>query len=357
MSRRVFNFSAGPAALPLPVLEASARALVDYQGRGVGIAEVSHRGSEFNAVREEAEARCRALLGLGPEHAVLFLQGGATQQFELVAMNLLRTSADYVVSGQWAAKAARAAKGHGTIRVVGDSGATNYDRLPTGWQANPAADYLHICSNNTIYGTRFPALPEHPCLVADMSSEIMSRVLDFSRIGLAYAGAQKNLGPSGVVLVVVRRDVLDRCRDDVPAIFSYPKHEAAESCLNTPPTFGVYILLETFRWLEAQGGIAAIEAINERKAALLYEAIDSSDGFYRGTVAETAERSRMNVTFTLPDEDRTAAFLAGAGERGMVALKGYRTVGGVRASIYNAMPEAGCAALAAWMREFQATAG
>ena len=352
MSQRLFNFSAGPATMPLPVLEASAAALVDYQSSGVGIAEVSHRGKEFIDILAEAKQRCAALLGIPDDYEILFLQGGATQQFELVPMNLLKTRADYIDSGSWASKAAKAATRYGEARVIASSKDSNYTSLPT-FEVDSAADYLHICSNNTIYGTRFPAFPEHPCLIADMSSEIMSRVLDVSRFGLIYAGAQKNLGPAGVVLVIVRKSLLATANETAP-IFSYAKHAEADSCLNTAPTFGIYVLLETFRWLESQGGLAAIEQRNAAKAERLYAAIDGSDGFYQGTVVKADERSHMNVTFTLADASKEGAFLAGAEERGLVALKGHRSVGGVRASIYNAMPDEGIDALIAWMAAFRA---
>lgn len=354
MAARVYNFSAGPATLNESMLEASAAALVNYQGAGVGIAEVSHRGPEFTAVITEAEARCRQLMGISDDYAVLFLQGGATQQFELIAMNFLRDRAQYVVTGEWATKAAKAAKRYGTVEVVADTTADQFNHLPTGYTLDPAADYAHICTNNTIYGTTFAEFPEHPCLIADMSSEIMSRVVDVNRFGLIYAGAQKNLGPAGVVLVIVRKDLLERIPAEVAPIFSYAAHAKAGSCLNTPPTFGIYMLLETFRWLERQGGIAAVEAINRRKAQLIYDAIDQSQGFYQGTVTVTGDRSLMNITYTLPNEDLTKAFIKEAESLGMVALKGYRTVGGIRASTYNAMPEAGCQALADFMATFAA---
>jgi phosphoserine aminotransferase len=256
------------------------------------------------------------------------------------------------VSGSWAKKAAQAGARYGDARVIGDSSDDAFTHLPAGWEADPDADYLHICSNNTIYGTRYPEFPTHDRLVADMSSEIMSRVVDPKQFACIYAGAQKNLGPSGVVLVILRKDFLEREKEGLAPIFSYGAHTKAGSCLNTPPTFGIYVLLETFRWLDAQGGVAALEARNEAKAKLVYDAIDDSEGFYTGTVTEVAERSTMNITFTLPDEDRTTAFISQAAEQGMVALKGYRTVGGIRASTYNAMPEAGCQALAAFMGEF-----
>ena len=361
MTQRVFNFSAGPAAIPLPVLQRSAAALVDFEGKGVGIAEVSHRGPEFNSVREDAEARCRALLDIPEDYAVLFLQGGATQQFDVLAMNYLAGAvgnngqeayAEYVDSGQWAAKAAKAAAGYGDARVIASSKEQNYVEIP-GFEASDDAAYLHICSNNTIFGTQFQQFPEHHTLIADMSSDIMSRPLDIKQFGMIYAGAQKNLGPSGVVLVIIRKDLLEKSAAAAP-IFNYAKHAAAESCLNTPPTFGITVLRETFRWLQEDvGGLAKMQAINEEKAQLLYSAMDNSDGFYQGTVTDTPNRSRMNVTFVLPSEDLTKAFLAGAAERDLVALKGYRTVGGIRASIYNAMPVAGVQALVDWMAEFR----
>jgi phosphoserine aminotransferase len=354
MSERVYNFSAGPAMLPLEVLEASARALVDYQGRGVGIAEVSHRGKEFDGVLDEAIARCRSLLAVPDTHDVVFLQGGATQLFSTIPMNFLRGSADYVVTGEWAKKAAEAAKAYGEVNVLASSEATGFDRIPAGWTPTPAASYLHLCSNNTIYGTRWSSFFEHPCLMVDASSEIMSRPMDVKKFALLYAGAQKNLGPAGVALVIVRKDLYARIPKSVPAIFNFQKHAEAKSCLNTPPTFGIYMLLETFRWLERQSGLAAMEKRNERKAKLIYDAIDGSRGFYRPTVSDVPNRSRMNVTFRLPNDELTDAFIKQAEKRGMVALKGYRTVGGIRASIYNAMLEAGCVALAAFMGEFAA---
>jgi len=353
MSARVHNFSAGPAMLPLEVLEASARALVDYQGKGFGIAECSHRGKEFDAVLDECLARCRSLMGIPADYDVVFLQGGATQLFTTIPMNFLSGSADFVVTGEWAKKAAEAARPFGTANVLASSEATGFDRIPTGWRTNPDASYLHICTNNTIYGTRWSKIPDHPCLIADMSSEIMARVIDVSKFALIYAGAQKNLGPSGVVMAIVRKDLYARVPKSVPKIFSFQAHAEAKSCLNTPPTFGIYLLLETFRWLERQGGIAAMESRNEEKAKLIYDAIDSSQGFYRGTVTDVPNRSRMNVTFRLPSDELTDAFIKQAEKQAMVALKGYRTVGGIRASIYNAMPIAGCAALARFMGEFR----
>ena len=353
-TKRVFNFSAGPAMLPLEVLEASAKALVDYQGKGFGIAECSHRGKEFDGVLDEAIALCRKLLDIPEGYDVLFLQGGATQLFSTIPMNFLTGPADYVVGGEWSKKAASAAQGaYGDkIRVIGSSEATGFDRPPP-FSADPGASYLHVCSNETVQGHRLAEWPTHPTLIVDASSEMMSRPHPIARTALVYAGAQKNLGPAGVVLAIVRQDLYDRIPKNTPKIFNFKALADAKSCLNTPPTFGVYMLLETFRWMDRQGGLAALEKRNAEKAGLIYGAVEESGGFYTGTVADKSARSHMNVTFRLPDETLTEKFLKEASPKGLVALKGYRTVGGVRASIYNAMPVEGCAALAEHMRGFQ----
>ena len=351
MTHRVFNFSAGPGMLPLEVLEASAKALIDYQGKGFGIAECSHRGKEFDGVIDEALARCRSLLGVPDTHDIVCLQGGATMLFSIIPMNFLSGTPEYVVSGEWSKKAADAVKGQCT--VIATSEATNFDRVPT-FAASPDAGYLHVCTNETVHGNRMAAWPSHANLIVDASSEFMSRPHPIARTALVYAGAQKNLGPSGVVVAIVRKDLYARIPKTLPKIFNLQAYAEAKSCLNTPPTFGIYVLLETFRWMERQGGLAAIEKRNEEKAKLIYDAIDGSNGWYTGTVAVTEQRSRMNVTFRLPSEELTDAFIKQADKAGMTALKGYRTVGGIRASIYNAMPIEGCAALASFMRSFQA---
>ncbi|HEY2729921.1 MAG TPA: 3-phosphoserine/phosphohydroxythreonine transaminase [Polyangia bacterium] len=354
MSKRVFNFSAGPAMLPLEVLEASAKALVDYQGKGFGIAEVSHRGKEFDGVLDEAIALVKKLLAVPDTHDILFLQGGATQLFATIPMNFLSGPADYVVGGEWSKKAVDMAKpiAGDKLRVIATSEATQFDGPPTGWTADPSAAYLHVCSNETVHGHRLAEWPEHPTLVVDASSEMMSRPHPISRSALVYAGAQKNLGPAGVVLTIVRKDLYSRIAKSVPKIFSFSALAEAKSCLNTPPTFGIYFLLETFKWMENQGGLAAIEKRNTEKATLIYDAIDGSGGFYKGTVSDKAARSHMNVTFLLPSEEVTEKFVKDASKNGMVALKGYRTVGGIRASIYNAMPIAGVRALVDFMKSF-----
>lgn len=359
MTKRVFNFSAGPAMLPTEVLQASAQALVDYEGKGMGIAEVSHRGKEFDAVLDEAIARCKSLLSVPDTHDILFMQGGATQLFNVVPMNILNGRAEYVVSGQWSQKAAQAAAAaYGDqIKVIASSKETGFDRPPTGWTASPDAAYLHVCSNETVHGHRLVEWPRHTNLVVDASSEMMSRPHPIDRTAVVYAGAQKNLGPSGVVLVIVRKDLYERIPTSTPDIFSFKVTAENKSCLNTPPTFGIYVLLETFRWMDKQGGLAAIEKRNAEKAKLIYDAVDGSGGFYTGTVAEPAARSHMNVTFKLPSEELTEKFIKECAKENMVALKGYRSVGGIRASIYNAMPVEGCQALADKMRAFAAANG
>jgi len=357
---RIHNFSAGPAMLPTEVLAASASALLDYQGKGVGIAEVSHRGKEFDGVMDEALARCRSLLGVPDTHDILFLQGGATALFTFIPMNLAgggSAPVDYLVSGEWSKKAADVAKAAYQVRVVASSEATQFDRAPAGWTSDPAAAYLHVCSNETVHGHRLVEWPTHPTLVVDASSEFMSRPHPVGRCALVYAGAQKNLGPAGVVVAIVRKDLYARIPKSVPGLFSFAKQAESKSMVNTPPTFGIYVLLETFRWLERQGGLAAMEHRNEEKAGLIYDAIDGSHGFYRGTVAIPAQRSRMNVTFRLPSDELAERFIKEADKQGMVGLKGYRSVGGIRASIYNAMPIEGCRALVGHMRAFAAANG
>jgi phosphoserine aminotransferase len=354
MTKRVFNFSAGPAMLPLEVLEASAKALVDYQGKGFGIAECSHRGKEFDGVLDEAIALVKELLAVPDSHDILFLQGGATQLFATIPMNFLNGPADYVVGGEWSKKAVDTGKSIGgdKIRVIATSEASNFDGPPKGWTADPAAAYLHVCSNETVHGHRLAEWPTHPNLVVDASSEMMSRPHPVAKTAIIYAGAQKNLGASGTVLAIVRKDLYDRIPKNVAKIFSFKAIAEAKSCLNTPPTFGIYMLLENFRWMKKQGGLAAIEKVNAQKAQVIYDAIDSSGGFYTGTVADKAARSHMNVTFRLPSEELTDKLIKEASGKGLVSLKGYRTVGGIRASIYNAMPLEGCQALAEQMKSF-----
>jgi phosphoserine aminotransferase len=340
--------------LPTEVLEKSAAALVDYQGKGFGIAEVSHRGKEFEAVNDEAIALAKKLVGVGDTHDVVFLQGGATALFTLIPMNFLHTQADYLVGGEWGKKAAAAAKDLGKVNVVATTEASNFDHStpPAEWKLTDGADYFHVCSNETVHGHRLPAWPRHPNLIVDASSEFLSRPHPIGECALVYGGAQKNLGPAGVVLCYVRKDQYAKQKKVPTRLWSFKDQAENKSMINTPPTFGIYILLETFRWLEAKGGLAAMEKINDAKAKLIYDAIDSSNGFYKGTVSVKEQRSHMNVTYRLPSDELTDEFIKTAAKQGMVGLKGYRTVGGIRASIYNAMPVEGAQALAGFMKDF-----
>jgi phosphoserine aminotransferase len=294
------------------------------------------------------------LLGIGDGHDVLFMQGGATQLFTLIPMNFLHGSADYLVGGEWSKKAANFGKEVGKINVVATSESTNYDHSPQPgeWKLNADADYFHVCSNETVHGHRLPTLPKHPNLIVDASSEFMSRPHPVQDIALLYGGAQKNLGPSGLVLAIVRKDLSAKQKKTPSKLWSFKDLAEAKSMVNTPPTFSVYVLLEMFRWLEAQGGLAAMEKRNATKAKLIYDAIDNSNGFYKGTVSNKDQRSHMNVTYRLPSDELTDEFVKTAAKNDMVALKGYRTVGGIRASLYNAMPVEGCQALASFMKDF-----
>ncbi|MBM4196524.1 MAG: 3-phosphoserine/phosphohydroxythreonine transaminase [Gammaproteobacteria bacterium] len=353
---RIFNFSAGPATLPVEVLEQARSEMLDWQGRGVSVMEVSHRSKAFIKVAEQAEADLRELLAIPADYAVLFLQGGATQQFAQIPMNLAAAgdTVDYLVTGQWSKKAASEAKLVRKVNVVADGAAGNYTDAPdrSQWKLTPGAAYLHYCPNETIGGLEFHAVPDAggAPLVADMSSTILSRPVDVSRFGMIYAGAQKNIGPAGLVVMIVRRDLIDRVPDTVPNILRYSAQAKEGSMLNTPPTFSWYFAGLVFAWLRKQGGLDRMAEINRRKADKLYRAIDGS-GFYRNPVA-VAYRSWMNVPFTLPREELDAPFLSGAEKAGLTELKGHRSVGGMRASIYNAMPEAGVDALIGFMADF-----
>lgn len=353
---RIYNFSAGPATLPTDVLLEAQSELLDYQGSGMSIMEMSHRGKYYDAVHQEALANFRELLDVPEEYGILFLQGGATTQFSQVPMNLRQEGevADYINAGAWSKKAIAEARILGNTHVVADCGSDIPTRQATQdeLKLTPGAAYLHCCSNETISGAQIKKFPESDApLVADMSSDILSRRLNISDFGLIYAGAQKNLGPAGVTLVIVRKDLAEKAPDSVPKMLRYQTHIENDSLFNTPPTFGVYLLCLVTRWLKQNGGLEAMEAQNERKAATLYAAIDES-GFYKGTAVEEF-RSTMNVTYRLPSEDLEKQFIAEAAARGMDGLKGHRSVGGIRASIYNAMPEAGVEALIAFMKEFQ----
>lgn len=353
---RAFNFSAGPAMLPEPVMRVAQSEWLEWNGTRASVIEISHRSKEFIALAEQAEADLRELLGVPEDYAVLFLQGGATWHFAQIAMNFAGRdgSADYVLTGDWGEKALREARPLTGVRIAASSAASGFDRIPPrgSWDLAPDAAYVHVTSNETIRGVEFRDVPDvgDVPLIADMSSDILSRPIDVSRFGAIYAGAQKNIGPSGLVVMIVRQDLLARCPDDLPKIFSYAELAAHKSMLNTPNTFGWYLAGLVFRWLKAEGGLAAMEIRNQAKASLLYDCIDGS-GWYRNPV-DPAARSRMNVPFVLPDPALDPVFLEESKAAGLLALKGHRAVGGMRASLYNAMPIEGVRALVDFMRDF-----
>jgi phosphoserine aminotransferase len=363
---RVFNFAAGPAVLPLPVLEQIQRDLLALPGVGISILEISHRSKQFEAILAQAEADIRALAGVPANYRVLFLQGGASLQFSMVPLNVLPSgaTADYIDTGSWADKAIKEARKAGHVNVIGSTKADNYARIPSPSEIKPTpgAAYVHMTSNNTIEGTEWKELPlgvlgEAP-LVSDTSSDMFSRPIDIARHALVYAGAQKNLGPAGLTIVIIRDDMLARsaaATSSLPTMLSYAVHAEHGSLYNTPPVFAVYALGLVMKWLLAQGGLAAIGAVNGRKAAKLYAEIDRT-GFYRGT-ADPASRSMMNVTFRLPTEDLEKTFLKESAAAGFDGLQGHRAVGGMRASIYNAFPEAGIDALVSFMSDFERRQG
>ena len=358
---RIYNFSAGPAVLPREVLEQARDELVNWQGCGMSVMEMSHRGKEYMGIQAQAEADLRELMGIPANYKVLFLQGGASSQFAMVPMNLLRgkTSADYLNTGEWSKKAIKEAKKYGAVNVVASSEDKNFTYAPTqdAWKLDPNAAYVHYTPNETIGGVEMFWTPETGSvpLVADMSSCILSRPMDVSRYGLIYAGAQKNIGPAGVTVVIVRDDLIGQTVAGTPTMFDYKTHADSESMYNTPPTYGIYIAGLVFKMLKARGGLAAMEKTNVQKANLLYDYMDSTD-FYNSPVARE-NRSRMNVPFTLKDAALDEDFLKGAKARGLVQLKGHRSVGGMRASIYNAMPVEGVQSLVDYMKEFEKARG
>ena len=358
---RLFNFSAGPAVLPEEVLKQAAEEMLDWHGSGMSVMEMSHRGKEFIAICDQAERDLRELMAVPPNYKVLFLQGGATLQFGMVPMNLLRGRklADYVNTGEWAKKAIKEARQFCTVNVAASSEDANFNYVPeqARWKPNPDAAYVHVTTNETIGGIEFHWVPDTGAvpLVADASSHILSRPMDVARFGLIYAGAQKNIGPAGLTLVIVREDLLGGAMPGTPSMLDYKVHADAGSMSNTPPTFAVYIAGLVFQWLKKCGGLAEMEKSNIAKAKLLYDFLDSSR-FFKSPVRKS-DRSRMNVPFTLANEALDGAFLKGAEERGMVQLKGHRSVGGMRASIYNAMPVEGVQRLVQYLREFEAKHG
>ncbi|MBP6964081.1 MAG: 3-phosphoserine/phosphohydroxythreonine transaminase [Armatimonadetes bacterium] len=356
---RAYNFNAGPAALPLPVLEKAQAEMTDYAGSGMSVMELSHRSKEFQAIIDAAEANVRSLMGVSDDYAVLFLQGGASLQFATIPMSFRRAgkTADYVDTGSWASKATKEAKITGSTHIAWSGKEAGYPRCPKPGDLDVSAgtEYLHICSNETIGGIRFTEFPKTDALIADMSSEIMSRVIDVNRFAMIYAGAQKNLGPSGLALVILRKDLLEREAESQPIFFKYGTHVENTSLYNTPNTWGIYILKLVTEWLQGLGGIAGIQKINERKAGKLYAEIDSS-GFWKCPI-DTESRSIMNVVWRLPSEELEEKFVSESKKAGLVGLKGHRSVGGLRASIYNAVPEAAVDALVAFMKEFKSANG
>jgi phosphoserine aminotransferase len=353
---RIFNFGAGPATMPVEVLERAREELVEWHEAGMSVMEMSHRGAQFVAMAAEAEADLRTLLAMPANYKVLFLQGGASMQFAGVPMNLLRgrKRADYVNTGEWSKKAIAEARKFCDVNVAASASDRNFTYVPkqAAWKLSADAAYVHVCTNETIGGVEYHWTPDTGDipLVADMSSHILSRPLDVSKFGLIYAGAQKNIGPAGLVVILVREDLLGQAMPGTPNVLDYALQSQADSMLNTPPTFSVYLAGLTFKWLLAKGGLAGIEKTNLRKASLLYDYIDAQD-FYSNPVAKE-DRSRMNVPFRLRDDKLDAAFLDEAEARGLSQLKGHRSVGGMRASIYNAMPVEGVEALVDFMKDF-----
>jgi len=351
---RIFNFSAGPAMLPAEVLSRAGDEILDWHGSGMSVMEMSHRGKEFVGIAAEAEKDLRELLSVPQDYKVLFLQGGATLQFAQVPMNLLhgKGKADYVSTGEWSKKAIKEAKGFCDVHIAASSEDQNFTYAPKNWNVRKDAAYVHYCSNETIGGVEFHRTPKAELpLVADMSSHFLSRPIEVAKFGLIYAGAQKNVGPAGLTIVIVREDLLGNVAKGTPSVMDYKLQADADSMLNTPPTYSMYIAGLVFKWLKALGGVAEIERRNVAKAKLLYDFLDATK-FYGNPVAKE-DRSRMNVPFTLKDAKLDEEFLKGATQAGMVQLKGHRSVGGMRASIYNAMPLEGIQRLVEYMREFE----
>lgn len=354
---RVYNFSAGPSMLPLEVLEKAAAEMTSYGNSGQSVMEMSHRSKEYGAIIESAESLLRKVLSIPDQYKVLFLQGGASSQFAMVPLNLMNKSgkADYVITGQWAKKAFKEASRYGACRAVASSEDKTFSYIPELNSADfdPEADYFHICYNNTIYGTKFYQLPETGSvpLVADMSSSILSEEIDVSKFGLIYAGAQKNMGPAGLTVVIIREDLIGNARDITPTMFNYQIHADNGSMFNTPPTYSIYIMKLVLDWIESMGGIKVLEEKNKKKAALLYDYLDQSS-LFKPTVTGPS-RSLMNVPFVTENDELDKKFIAGCTENGFVNIKGHRSVGGMRASIYNAMPYEGVEALVAFMKKFE----
>jgi phosphoserine aminotransferase len=353
-----FNFSAGPAILPKEVMAESAEAVVDFGGIGFSILEISHRSKEFVAVMEEAQSLAKELLSVPEGYEVLFLQGGASTQFAMASMNFLgdNEKAGYVDTGSWSTKAIKEAKRFGETLTLASSKDRNFNYIPKGYDIADDLKYVHITSNNTIFGTEFHSLPDTKVpFIADMSSNIFSKPVDVSRYGMIYAGAQKNMGPAGTTLVILSKDLIDKQSREVPTMLDYNTHIGKSSMFNTPPVFAIYVSMLTMRWVKAQGGVAAMQKVNEDKANLLYSTLDNSDIFY--SPVDTADRSNMNATFLIKNTDLEQSFINAAAEAGCMSIKGHRSVGGFRASIYNAMPREGVETLCEVIKAFEAKHG
>lgn len=359
---RIWNFNAGPATLPLSVLEKAKNDLPNYDGTGMAVMELSHRSKQYSAIHDKAQALMAELMGLPENYKVLLLQGGASLQFAMVPMNLLGPdqSADYIITGSWSKKALKEAKNVGNVKIAATAEEGNFVHIPTQDELtlDPAAQYVHITSNNTIAGTQWQTFPETGSvpLVADMSSDILSKKFDVTPFGIIYAGAQKNLGPSGLTVVIIRDDILAKCNSKLPTMLQYPTHANAASLYNTPPTYSIYFLKLVLEWVKELGGTEAIEKRNQDKADLLYGTIDELSGFYKGA-SEVAARSKMNVTFRLPTEELEAQFIAEGLTAGFGGLKGHRSVGGIRVSMYNALEPEGIKALTDFMKAFASKNG
>ena len=350
---RVYNFNAGPSALPLEVLQEAQAEFLNYKGTGMSIIEMSHRSPEYAAMHAETKALLRELMGVPEDYEILFIQGGGSLQFLMTAANFLNGKAAYVNTGVWAKKAMAEAKRFGEAYEAASSADKNHSYIPTDLQIQPGTAYLHLTSNNTIYGTEWQAFPDVDVpIICDMSSDILSRPIDITKFSLIYAGAQKNLGPAGVVIVIVKKAFLETARKDLPPMLSYQNYAANDSLYNTPPVFAIYMVNKTLHWIKRQGGVSAIAARNKEKAQLIYDVIDVSRGFYRGH-AEPASRSLMNITFNLPTAELEKDFIAEGKKRGFVGIGGHRLVGGCRVSAYNAVTVEDCRALADFMKEYQ----
>ncbi|WP_455662544.1 3-phosphoserine/phosphohydroxythreonine transaminase [Pradoshia sp.] len=356
---RAYNFNAGPAALPEEVLLKAQKEFLDFEGSHMSVMELSHRSKEYSQVHDKANALLRELMEIPENYEILLLQGGASLQFSMVPMNLLdrNLGASYILTGSWSEKAVKEAKRIGPVEIAASTKASGYHAIPplANIHWNKETSYVHLTSNNTIYGTQWQEYPQtgHIPLIADMSSDIMSKKIDVSRFGLIYAGAQKNLGPSGVTVVIIRKDLIKK-DESLPTMLSYHTHASSGSLYNTPPTLAIYLLSLVLEWTKDKGGVSQIEKLNQQKAKLIYDAIDESNGFYTGH-ADRDSRSNMNITFTLPSSELTDKFLQEAADEGFIGLSGHRSVGGCRASIYNAVPHEHCLALAEFMKKFKNT--